>query len=299
MFYSNVFTQNLTEYILNRMDKECIGQGRTAQVFSEDNEKIIKLYKDFIPREMAENEFVMSKCAYDNGIKTPQPYSIGMYEGRSGITYERISGKTLLQKLGKEPLQAHAVAKKMAELHYSIHQVCIGSCMNKQKERLRDAVNAAPFLNDEQTSGILAYLDMLPEGHTLCHGDFHPDNIITDGRSFWIIDWMTGCEGDAACDVARTVMILRYSAIPGHIPLPVKLLLRYLQKKLSDWYKAEYMRKSGLRKQDIDRWMLPNYAARLVENLSPDETAVILNCITRETANIQHKKRSDTMNTAL
>jgi hypothetical protein len=94
------------------MDKECIGQGRTAQVFSEDNGKIIKLYKDFIPREMAENEFVMSKCAYDNGIKTPRPYSIDMHEGRCGITYEKISGKTLLQMLGKKPLEAHTIAKK-------------------------------------------------------------------------------------------------------------------------------------------------------------------------------------------
>jgi uncharacterized protein (TIGR02172 family) len=268
------------------MDKECIGQGRTAEVFPAGNGRIIKLYRQFISAKTAQNEFTMSQCAYDNGIKTPRPYAIGMYEDRCGITYEKINGKTLLQIIIRNPFKAHAAAKKLAELHYSIHRVCTGSVVNNQKAGLRNAVSAAPLLNDGQKSEILSYLDIQQEEHTLCHGDFHPDNIMTDGRNYWIIDWMTGCEGTAACDVARTVMILRYSAVPGRIPRIIKLCLQYLQKKLSCWYKAEYMHLSGLKKRDIDRWMLPNYAARLVENLSPDESAVLMDCIKREIANL-------------
>jgi uncharacterized protein (TIGR02172 family) len=264
------------------MNKESIGQGRTAEVFPADDGRIIKLYRQFISKEMAENEFAMAQCAYDNGIKTPRPYSIGMYEDRCGIVYERVSGKTLLQVMMKNPLKTHSAARKLAALHYSIHQICIGTSSTRQKTRLRDAITIAPVLNDKQTSQILEYTDALPDGHTLCHGDFHPDNIIVDGNASWIIDWMTGCEGNAACDVARTAMILKYSALPEQTPRILKLIVRFQQEKLSNWYKNEYMRISGLQKQEIDRWLLPNYAARLVENLSADETEILIRQIKHE-----------------
>ncbi|MFD1910018.1 phosphotransferase family protein [Paenibacillus rhizoplanae] len=53
---------------------------------------------------------------------------------------------------------------------------------------------------------MLSRLAELPDGEKLCHGDFHPDNILMDDK-LWVIDWMTGVRGNPAADVARSVIM--------------------------------------------------------------------------------------------
>ncbi|KAA8746258.1 phosphotransferase family protein [Paenibacillus sp. UASWS1643] len=46
----------------------------------------------------------------------------------------------------------------------------------------------------------------LPDQQQICHGDFHPDNVMLSeaGDQYWVTDWMTGMSGDPAGDVARS-----------------------------------------------------------------------------------------------
>lgn len=63
--------------------------------------------------------------------------------------------------------------------------------ISRQKDTLRYNIAGAPLLSDEEKSLILNYLETLPEGTHLCHGDFHPGNVLMD-EQLWVIDWMTG-----------------------------------------------------------------------------------------------------------
>ena len=47
-------------------------------------------------------------------------------------------------------------------------------------------------------------IDKLADGDTLCHGDFHPGNILLSGDGAFIIDFMNVCCGNYLYDVART-----------------------------------------------------------------------------------------------
>lgn len=60
-------------------------------------------------------------------------------------------------------------------------------------------------------------IKQLPDGNYLCHGDFHPDNIIIDqkGKCF-IIDFMNVCLGPWQYDVARTYFLLKYGEVDSH-----------------------------------------------------------------------------------
>jgi aminoglycoside phosphotransferase (APT) family kinase protein len=42
----------------------------------------------------------------------------------------------------------------------------------------------------------------------VCHGDFHPGNILIDGRKAVIIDWMNATRGNPLADVARTTILV-------------------------------------------------------------------------------------------
>ena len=55
----------------------------------------------------------------------------------------------------------------------------------------------------------------------VCHGDFHPQNILVDGRReiTGVLDWPNVLFAERACDVAATRVILRYAPV-GVVSIP-------------------------------------------------------------------------------
>jgi len=52
----------------------------------------------------------------------------------------------------------------------------------------------SPAANSKKQEEVLQMLDKLMDGDTLCHGDFHPGNIlISDGHTM-VIDFMNVCQ---------------------------------------------------------------------------------------------------------
>ncbi|WP_308530680.1 aminoglycoside phosphotransferase family protein [uncultured Paenibacillus sp.] len=68
---------------------------------------------------------------------------------------------------------------------------------------------------------IMDYLKSLPDGTRLCHGDFHPENVMIGERN-WVIDWMTGMIGNPAGDVARTLLLFRFGTLPDEASSSIK-----------------------------------------------------------------------------
>ena len=48
----------------------------------------------------------------------------------------------------------------------------------------------------------------------MCHGDFHPDNILVSEDGEWfVIDWLTACLGSLEADVARTMVTMQFGLL--------------------------------------------------------------------------------------
>lgn len=94
---------------------------------------------------------------------------------------------------------------------------------------LKSQILEAPMLSEEEKSVILKYLEKLPEGTRLCHGDFHPDNVLMD-EQLWVIDWMTGVVGEPAGDAARSVVMFSLGAMPPGASAFSKLMLGFIRK---------------------------------------------------------------------
>ena len=58
----------------------------------------------------------------------------------------------------------------------------------------------------------LKALETMPDGDRLCHGDFHPGNILLSQPKPVIIDWIDASIGSPLADVARTSIMLLGSA---------------------------------------------------------------------------------------
>lgn len=256
------------------MSDAIIGYGRTADVVSYDQACVIKLFKPFMDGASIDREFRFASVAYRERLPTPKPVEVVTREGRTGIVYERVVGTSLLRMISDNPLRLAAFAKTMATLHCRINDVAYDDPENTQKKNIEYAIKRTQDIDEGDKARIIAYLRALPDGDRLCHGDFHPDNVIVN-ETPWIIDWMTGSSGNPLGDIARSKLIIETSEIPGSVPPTMRFFLRFGQRKLAKTYIGEYCRISKARRRDIDEWMLPLYAARLAEGLSENEKRII------------------------
>lgn len=260
-----------------------IGEGRTAEIFAYNKERILKLYRIGFPMEAIKYEFEMSKLAASFGISAPEVYEIIEYEERCGLIFQYIEGSSLLQRIVQNPVELNDFIEMLAETHVQIHKHEINTDdsdkhIRKQKEVLTHQINQAAQLSKDEKKAIIQCLKKLPDGNRICHGDFHPDNVMV-GEKKWIIDWMTGMIGNPAGDIARTLLLFRYGTLPEGTPSHIKEATRLMRVTMGDEYIRHYLSYSNLQLDDIDQWTLPIAAARLTEWIPAEEKEVLLSLI--------------------
>ena len=167
-------------------------------------------------------------------------YGTIQLDGREGVVYERIEGVTLLNETAKKPWTAIKVARLLATLHSQVHKVKAQQNIQIQREWATGGIPESKKLPPAIREEILKLLNSLPQGEQLCHGDFHPGNIIHTKRGPIIIDWMTASRGSAAGDVARTSIILEAAKPPPGTPL--RWLLEWIRGMFQSSYQNTYFR---------------------------------------------------------
>jgi uncharacterized protein (TIGR02172 family) len=255
-----------------------IAQGRTAEVFEWEDGKIIKLFRKGMSKEAVENEYNISKIVQGLGLSVPAVFDKASVEDRYGIIYEKFSGETMMQLMLAKSSTISKEAHRLAELQYSIHK-CKADGMASQKNILRESIKRVDLLTKDKKDKIIQCLDKLPEEKMLCHGDFHPDNILVADNKAVIIDWMTGNMGTPAADVARTSIMLRVGSMPPGTSAFARMAVGFVRSKFHKEYIKHYLSISGMSNDEIDAWELPIAAARLLEWLPKREKAMLLDIV--------------------
>lgn len=249
-----------------------IGEGNTAEVYEWGDTHIIKLFRASFPKEGAIKEYNIALLLNFCDIPIAKAVEFREIDGRTGIVYERITGKSMIEEL-LESREYRACGRMLGELHRRVHRAKSPGGLKNFKEILLKEILNNRDLDLSQKDRILNVLKTLPDGDRLCHGDFHPGNVLIQNKAPIILDWMTACEGEASADVARTSLILKYTVVPEYFPQR-----NVLQEALPQVFES-YVAACGIKKEDMDRWMLPVAAARLNEWISDDEKKALLELI--------------------
>lgn len=253
-------------------DSRLVGRGRMADVYLYDENEIIKvLHKDF-PKELLEFELNINQIINQNQLPSPKVVGLTTWANRVGLIFERIQGPTLMGQLFENPNHVEQVGKIMGKLHSEIHQAKSKELPN-QKDKLIEAIEGLPenVLSRLEKNVVKNYLKTLPSDQCICHGDFHPENILVEEKRYVVIDWLTARSGNPACDVARTMVILKYAVLPEDIPDTLKSLFEELRERLVTAYLNSYMNLTEMTLASIEAWEVPVMAARLSENLPDNE----------------------------
>ncbi len=252
---------------------ELIGRGRTADIYAWGDRSVLKLFHADRPASTVEYEAKIARAVYASGAASPTLIDAVEVEERQGLIYERIYGPSLADVLRSEPWRLPRLARTFALLHASMHRRSAPD-LPSQRDRLTWKIESADPLPADLKEAALLSLARLPEGDALCHGDFHPENVIMSPRGPVIIDWIDATCGNPLADVARTSLLLTtaHLHLPSGIPsIAISLLIAAFRKL----YLTHYLRATRTSRTQIETWRLPVTAARLEEGISEEEAWLI------------------------
>jgi Ser/Thr protein kinase RdoA (MazF antagonist) len=248
--------------------------GRTAEIYSYGEGKILKLFFPSIPPSWIDREAAIGQYIQAAHLPVPKFFGRLKEKGRDGLVYERVDGPSMLNQVGRAPWKAGSYARLLARLQAQVHQASAPPDLETQKEWARGGMPDSDKLSKDKKEKVLRLLDSMPEGDRLCHGDFHPGNIVMTARGPVIIDWMTSSRGTVCGDVARTSIILEAAQPPEGTPM--RWLLEWVRRSFLGTYLKTYSQLQPLEQASLTAWRTVMAANFFVDVSLPGEGANLL-----------------------
>ncbi len=190
-------------------------------MFAWDEGTILRLLRN--PEAQLQNQWQAAamEAARSRGVRVPTVHGLTTVLGRPGMIMERIEGPDLLTLIGQRPWTVFRVGRISGDVHAQMHAVNAPRAIPALRAALRQRIESSDRVPEHLARFALDSLDGLPDGDSLCHGDFHPANILMAGETPVVIDWTHATRGDSTADYVRTWLTLRLGEVPprdrGHV----------------------------------------------------------------------------------
>jgi hypothetical protein len=257
----------------NKMIGAHLANGRTAEIYAWGNDHVVKLYRTGFA-DASDWELGQVQAVHAAGVNTPAATEKVVVNGRSGIIFERVTGETMVTSLLANPQNLLNLAQQLADLQVAMHQH-VATGLPQQTDQLRRKIKRVPQLTDEEKTAVLHHLDQLPQGSIVCHGDFHPDNVMLTPNGPIIIDWIDATIGHPAADIARTQSLLTVGDLPPSVPPAQREQIYHMRQTFYAIYKERILETTSITAADINAWLIPTAAARLLENIPGTEAQLL------------------------
>ena len=241
-----------------------IARGRTADVFEWDDGQVLKLFHDWVSFEDILYEQMVGSEIHASGIKSPAVGNIIKIDGHNGLLYEHIDGQQMFKVMLQKPWSVFKCAHILAELHIQMHEQVLSVQIPPQHEKLTRKLNQAKILPSSIRDSLIERLNSMPVDDRICHGDFHPANVLLSEDGGFIIDWVDTTQGNPLMDVARTSILMKGLIFTRQIP---NWYLRFLSLLFHTAYVGYYFRIRPQSKEAYQSWLPIVAGARLSENI--------------------------------
>jgi aminoglycoside phosphotransferase (APT) family kinase protein len=251
-----------------------LGAGREVEVFTWTEGRVLRLAHDPGQADSIEREARALAAARRAGAPVPAIHERVTVDGRPGVIMERVDGDDLLTRLGRRPWTVTAAGRALGRVHAQLHDVRAPDEFPRLRQETHRRVHS-DLVPDDLRQAAVAALNDLPDAHQLCHGDFHPGNLLRGAHGHVAIDWTNGAAGDPAADVARTLLMLQMGEPPPDSPLLVRKLDRIGRSLLSRAYLRTYQRLRPLDLAHIRAWTPVCAVVRLTENIEQERDTLL------------------------
>jgi tRNA A-37 threonylcarbamoyl transferase component Bud32 len=251
-----------------------IGRGREAEIFAWDGGAILKLYFHAV-QGRGETEAAAMRAAKAAGAPAPGIIDTVEVDGRPGLVMERCDGPDMLTQFGRKPWTVFDAGRAMGVAHAQLHAVAAPPELRNVKDGAGPQIRSSPLVPDELREVGIAALARMPDGDRLCHGDYHPGNVILTAEGPRVIDWPNAFRGDPHADVARTLVTMRVGEPPAGTAALVRVLTFVGRRIITAFYLRGYRSVRPLDAAALDGWMLPVAIHRLGDDIPEEREAVL------------------------
>jgi aminoglycoside phosphotransferase (APT) family kinase protein len=228
-----------------RLDK--LIANRDGKKIYRDGAVCVKVFEEGYSKADILNEALNQARVEETGLSIPRLLEVTVVDGKWAIAYEFIEGETLFELMQKNPGGRDAYLNRFVDIQREMHaKKC--PLLNKWKDKMNRKISASG-LDATIRYELHMRIEGMPKHDKLCHGDFHPSNIIiTPDDKHYIIDWAHATQGNASADTARTY-----------------LLFCLEDENLADAYMDKFCKKTDTARQYVQRWLPIVAASQLVK----------------------------------
>jgi thiamine kinase len=225
-----------------------IGRGSSAEVFKQSDTEAVKLYFPgyslvAVVKEYENTSFV--RRVYDKAPWVTEP---GQKDGRITLPLELIPGEQLSRLLSSG--DARDVGMSLGISHRDLH-VRPSEGLPRAGDVFGPVIRDSFGISQRKRAGFMSFLQERRDDR-LCHGCFHPGNILQTKSGWRLINWKYAFSGDSLADVAAAVYALRFFTRAGRRSPMLEPLMR---RKLIHWYLKGYFGKEEVPRKEIGIWM--------------------------------------------
>lgn len=195
-------------------DLKLMARGGEADIYDLTNGKILRVRRRTKGRTFEEEKALLGHLL-SSGIRVPAIYENLSIEGKPAQVIQKIYGRTMSERIQRSPFSLLKEAELLARIHINLLQIKPQSNMTSLEEMFTYFVNSA-VIPKELLNFIEKIFYELSPGQSVCHGDFHPGNILVEENARYIIDWSGAYSGNSLSDIAHTYLLLRRAPLmPG------------------------------------------------------------------------------------
>jgi hypothetical protein len=233
-----------------------LATGNTAEIF-EWGSRVVKLYKSPAAKRAAFHEAATSAAVESLGLPVPRVWDVHEVGGRWGVVFDHVTQKSFADQMLGNSDNVPRYLECMVRLHIQIHSHQAIQFAGL-KVRLAANIATSTLLDKPHKQALLEAIAEMPDGDRLCHGDFHPLNILGDTTDPLIIDWPDARRGDPAADVCRSYLLLKLHAAD-----------------IATTYLDAYCRFSNMDCEAALRWLPYVAAAKLAEGVPGERDGLL------------------------
>jgi aminoglycoside phosphotransferase (APT) family kinase protein len=244
-----------------------LATGSRSVIHEWGTDAVAKVPRKSTPETWAKFEFDYTSAVSACGVSVPTVVGMTVIDDRPVMLSQRVHGPTMWEALIANPSDAAAYGNQLAEIHLQLLRTRPPITIPSQRSRLSCKIREAARTKDPRVLRALELLPGNPSVMSLCHGDFHPKNIILSNVGPTIVDWFDVSRGNAYGDVMRTLLLLsdpnESADSKYHLPgasVPVLTELRHA-------YEYSMCASLQLDAANMRIWRIIEAAARLAEDV--------------------------------
>lgn len=234
---------------------ELIAKRKNKEIYA-DADTVIKLFVENHSQSDILNEALNhSRVEEFSNLNVPKLVEVKKIDNRWAIVSEKIEGKTISELMKEDPENIDKYLNLFVDMQLVILENKV-PLLNRIKEKFTRKLENATNIDENTKYELLQRLHGMKNHHKLCHGDYHPSNVIVrENGSVYVIDWAHVTQGNASADAARTYLLF---SIDGKLELAEKYLNLFSEK-------------SGISKDHVQRWIPIVAATQLTKNIKEEQ----------------------------